>query len=768
MSFKLTEQQQRIVKHPSGHARVLAVAGSGKTFTMGHRIKYLIKERGVSPKKIRVLMFNSLAKKQFVERLLELDFSNSELPYVATFHGFAFQFIQHLKNKSMIPKKKFWTGDDEEKATILIHKTMEELMKEKTIPAPESIEESLDIKEIKEAISRYKGALIPPVRAGHHFNKFIPIIYNRYEQKRSELNALTFDDFIPTVINILENNEQLRNIWSEKADYLIVDEYQDVNYGQQKLIEVLAGNKAEVMVVGDDDQTIYEWRGARPNYIIRDFMSAFDNKPHSTYKLSYSFRFGPMIAQTAQNTILHNTNRVEKELIAFNPKIESYLRFYKGGEGSSTEWHKQMTQELIRLVKGQNVLPEKIWILGRTYSQLGSMEMLLLSYKVPYKILGGRPFFKRAEIQKLLKYLQLAGEWNKRITQNKIYVFLEILNYPNRRIPSQIFLNVLQSAIGKKATWGDYLEWMIGDDGLGQLELWNEKEEDFINFVHLLRQINAQMEEENVGEILEKIVNETNLMSHFDNFYGKGETSFERKGMINNFVVFAKELKIHALEFPSYISNLDSTRGAPNEQLITMSTVHKTKGLEFDYVFIPSCLEGFMPCHINDASEIFDKDNPDFMDEGSLNIENERRLFYVAITRAKKGLYIATVEGGEQESKLLPSRFLEEILYQECNDTFHEISTINSWPGEKTIDWLKRIKKYAGRKGLLRNLEKYLQVLNVDHNIFKRIAQITVNAPVAPFSYTLTYPNLDKKKEAKKEKLPPKQTPNYWDEVKDF
>ena len=361
MSFKLTEQQQRIVKHPSGHARVLAVAGSGKTFTMGHRIKYLIKERGVSPKKIRVLMFNSLAKKQFVERLLELDFSNSELPYVATFHGFAFQFIQHLKNKSMIPKKKFWTGDDEEKATILIHKTMEELMKEKTIPAPESIEESLDIKEIKEAISRYKGALIPPVRAGHHFNKFIPIIYNRYEQKRSELNALTFDDFIPTVINILENNEQLRNIWSEKADYLIVDEYQDVNYGQQKLIEVLAGNKAEVMVVGDDDQTIYEWRGARPNYIIRDFMSAFDNKPHSTYKLSYSFRFGPMIAQTAQNTILHNTNRVEKELIAFNPKIESYLRFYKGGEGSSTEWHKQMTQELIRLVKGQNVLPEKIW-----------------------------------------------------------------------------------------------------------------------------------------------------------------------------------------------------------------------------------------------------------------------------------------------------------------------------------------------------------------------------------------------------------------------
>ena len=156
------------------------------------------------------------------------------------------------------------------------------------------------------------------------------------------------------------------------------------------------------------------------------------------------------------------------------------------------------------------------------------------------------------------------------------------------------------------------------------------------------------------------------------------------------------------------------------------------------------------------------------MDEGSLNIENERRLFYVAITRAKKGLYIATVEGGEQESKLLPSRFLEEILYQECNDTFHEISTINSWPGEKTIDWLKRIKKYAGRKGLLRNLEKYLQVLNVDHNIFKRIAQITVNAPVAPFSYTLTYPNLDKKKEAKKEKLPPKQTPNYWDEVKDF
>ena len=143
------------------------------------------------------------------------------------------------------------------------------------------------------------------------------MVYALFEEKRRQAKALTFDDFVPVAVRLLEHSDTIAATWCNRYEHLIVDEYQDVNYGQQRLIEVLAGDKAELMVVGDDDQTIYEWRGARSTYIIRDFQSQFANKPHSTYRLSHTFRFGPLAAQVAQNCISHNSNRVEKEVVSF-------------------------------------------------------------------------------------------------------------------------------------------------------------------------------------------------------------------------------------------------------------------------------------------------------------------------------------------------------------------------------------------------------------------------------------------------------------------
>lgn len=745
--MKLTDEQRAIVEHEGGHARVLAVAGSGKTFTMGHRIAYLTQEKKVMPRRIRVLMFNRLAREQFVDRLKKLGFSEKGLPHVSTFHSFAFQFVMYLHKKGLSPKKEFWTGDNEEKRRILLHNVLDELRKERAIPPKNHPDGSFDIEEVLDTIGLYKGSLIPPKNAGHKYNEFIPAIYKRYEQRRNEANALTYDDFVPAVISVLGKNEELRNQWAAKADYLIVDEYQDVNYGQQKLIEILAGKRAEVMVVGDDDQTIYEWRGARPNFIIRDFMSVFSNYPHSTYNLSCSFRFGPMIAQAAQNSILHNTNRVSKELIAFRADLESDIFLYRGATGGMTEIYRDMGQEIVRLVKRENVPPKEIWVLGRMYAQFVGLEIMLLTFKVPYRVLGNKPFFERSEIKKLLSYLNLGGYLDKRVSKSGAKEFLDILNYPNRMISRKRLNDPLERAVAQKSSWADLLAWMVSDRGEEELDLDYEQRENLRSLIGLIQYIsrcaNAPSgENTTIAGLLEKIVKTTGLNTHFENYYGKGEASFERKSMIDGFIQFASTLNLGVREFIQFISKLDPTKGAPEDQLITLSTVHRTKGLEFDYVFIPSCIEGFMPSLIGSVTAIYDKKHPKREDEASLAIENERRLFYVALTRARKATYIATIKPDEVNGNILPSRFLEEILYEACTDTLKNIARVKSWPEQKRKEWIQKVRSHAGRPSLVQNIEKYLLQLDA-RSLQKEVARINASATPAPFKYSYAYKNLD-------------------------
>ncbi|MCB0597233.1 MAG: ATP-dependent helicase [Lewinellaceae bacterium] len=219
MAVKLTDEQQAIVEHDGGHAKVLAVAGSGKTLTMGHRIAYLTQEKKVTPRRIRVLMFNRLAKEQFVDRLMKLGFGNRNLPYVSTFHSFAYQFVEHLQREGLTPRKKYWIGEDEERRRILLHKVVSELRREKQLPP--------------------------------------------------------------------------------------------------------------------------------------------------------------------ENSILHNTNRVNKDLVAFKARLESDILLYRGTTGGINEIYREMAQEIIRLVKRENVPPTEIWVLGRMYAQLVGLEIMLLTFKVP-------------------------------------------------------------------------------------------------------------------------------------------------------------------------------------------------------------------------------------------------------------------------------------------------------------------------------------------------------------------------------------------------
>lgn len=762
--MSLTPEQQSIVQHEAGHARVLAVAGSGKTFTMGHRIAYLVQERGVNPKRIRALMFNRLAKEQFEQRLMTLGFVGLNMPYITTFHGFAHRFISMLIKQGGMPNKEFWIGEDEEKGRILLHKVIRELRNEKLIPGPYDPFGDFDIEEVTQAISLYKGALISPDRAGHTYNNYIPKIYQRFEQHRVEQNALTFDDFVPIVVRRLSDNEALKDQWSSSVDYLIVDEYQDVNYGQQKLVEILAGNRAEIMVVGDDDQTIYEWRGARPNYIIRDFQSVFDNKPHTTYRLSHSFRFGPIIAQAAQNSIQLNTNRVDKELIAYQSQLENIVVLRKEG---GTEIYRDFAQEIIRLVQQEGVSPTEIWVLGRMYAQLAQMESMLLSFNVPYHVLGGKPFYKRPEITKLLSYLELGLKLDTTLHPSLARKFMMILNYPNRKISSKNFGSVLEQGVRNGSSLRNVLQWAIEHAGV-ELNLGRDQVNDLRTLLQVLDSIFAKRDESYIGMVaglLGMTVKTTGLEQHFDNYYGKGEVSHERKSMVEGFIAFAERLAFSIPDFLNFITNLDSTRGAPAEQLITLSTVHRTKGLEFDYVFIPVCMEGFMPCLISSSVAIFDKSNPDLQTEPSLSIENERRLFYVAITRARKALYIGTIPKPQTPTDPLPSRFLEEVNLEGCQDILSGLSNVRDWSDDQINKWMTKVKTHAGKKSLIRNLEKYLSRLEAD-NLLGQVSRINASTPAEPIRYSLAYKHLDTEEDENDTRPNDGTNRNYWDDVR--
>ena len=284
-TINLTVEQQQVIQHPIGmHARILAVAGSGKSITLAYRIKHLIIDEHVAPGSIRVLMFNALARKQFRRHLSRVGLPESNQPEVHTFHSFCYQIIRRQMKDGVLPELiQFWLGDKEELIWLTVKRAINNLERTKRIPYA-----AVDPDEAMTSISLWKGALIPPDRAGSRSSPYLPLVYEEFERMRLKKSALTFDDFIPDVFRMLEDNPAENQRWCQCVRHVLVDEYQDINFGQQRLIELLANDRADVMVVGDDDQTIYKWRGARPDYIVHDFPRVFDDKPVKDYCLSLS------------------------------------------------------------------------------------------------------------------------------------------------------------------------------------------------------------------------------------------------------------------------------------------------------------------------------------------------------------------------------------------------------------------------------------------------------------------------------------------------
>jgi DNA helicase II / ATP-dependent DNA helicase PcrA len=643
----LTEEQKAVVFHRrEKHARVLAVAGSGKTTTMVHRVKHLLLEERVSKDEICILMFNKLAREQFRQKL-EKELPTDSRPEAHSFHSFSYMLIRGMVAKGLMPDRKLW-GEDK---NYLIHQTVHTSINglvSQGIVQPDSI----DAEKALEAIGLWKGSLIPPDRAGHRESPYLPRVYKEFEQLRHSRNALTFDDLIRDAVEILEDDNPVSRRWRNGCDFVIVDEYQDVNFAQQRLIELIAGHRADVMVVGDDDQTIYEWRGARPKYILHDFEKDFNNKPLIEYHLSHTFRLGPRIAQRAQNVINFNKDRKQKHVIANDTAKRSIIDVVLDV--------RELVQEITSLLDGGED-PREIIVLGRLYSQLSDLEAQFLTRKIPYHVLGREPFFKRREVTVLLDYIKVALAFDEPISEGLEKLFLTVANTPNRKLTKDL----LSAAMKRRRT----IRYALMDLAQSSESPFNrtqrETVEDLLAWLERLRERITKEASLQAGDLLLWMVKHLNYLEHFDAYYGKGEEAEDRKRVIISFCTYAKFTKLSPFELVRHIEALDTTQGRPEKQQITMTTIYRVKGREYNYVIIPSCEEGYMPYLREASNKTFDTAGIIADPLPSDVLESERRLFYVAITRAKIGVFIGTLPLNTQANSNTsqPSRFLYEMQF---------------------------------------------------------------------------------------------------------
>ena len=703
------------------------MAGSGKTTTMAHRIKYLVTEQHVAPRSIRVLMFNRLARVQFQQRLADIGIPRKYQPPVDTFHSFAYRLIRQMMDAGVVPAStEFWINGRGEQIWLYTNIAITNLERWRKIPSG-----VVDPEEATQAVGLWKGSLIPPDRAGYRGSPSLPLVYEEYERLRIRKNAITFDDFIPMAVGILEHEQSVSDEWCNCAEHVVVDEYQDVNYGQQRMIELLAGQRADVMVVGDDDQTIYEWRGARPNYIIREFQTVFANKPHTDYTLSRSFRFGPVIAQCAYNTISLNTTRVEKPLVAHCADKAAEIHVVEGS-GANEE----LADQVVTLVKGKGVPPSEIRVLVRTFAQLAGLEAEFLDRQVPYRVVGRSPFFERRENRVLLDYMRLAMVLDSPVTKQMEQWLLSVANMPSRKLGRKDLSQVMRSARFHKASTRQALAELVDNPAS---PLYPSQQQRVVDLVALLDRIRKRVTGETdslAGDLLGWLVDTLSYLDHFTEYYGDGWESFDRKRAVSNFLDYAKSTGLRPLEFVKHVASLDTTRGAPEDQQIVMTTVFREKGCEYDYVIVPQCEEGYMPCLRETGNLVFDEAGLVEEPEPSEAIENERRLFYVALTRAKKAVYIGTVAPPSNgSSPRLPSRFLDEILLTPTVHVMGALQRLASGGNGARDDLLTAVKRFGGVRRITKNLvAEYLKDVG-DEILTGEVSRSAASRPESPFGY---------------------------------
>ena len=621
----LNDEQRRAVTHESGPLLILAGAGSGKTKTLTHRIAYLIKERHVLPTRILAVTFTNKAAREMRERIASLLGESADnrnfMPWMGTFHSICVRLLRQ-DGRAIGISPNFIIYDEDDKKSLI-----KQLFKQFSL-TDKDIKPSAVIGMISRAKNNLQTADDFAASARGPLEQKVAEIYRAYEVESAKASALDFDDLLIKTVEMLKRSDTVRRNLRQQFEYVLIDEYQDTNSVQYALIKLILNEQRNICVVGDDAQSIYSFRGADFTNILnfeRDYPGA------EIVKLEQNYRSTESILSLANTLIAHNVNRRDKNLwTAENGGREPILwQVY-----SEAEEGMRIAREIAE--QAQVGRPYKdMAILYRTNAQSYALERALREYHIHYKIIGGLRFLDRAEVKDILAYLRLVYQPNDSVS------FRRIVNLPKRGIGVASVNNFL--------SWHQNTGRTIVEDiqQIDETDTLNTRAKSlFKDFGKLLTGLQGYADEP-PANLIEKIIGLTNYEAYLN---AAGVSADEK---LENLGVLLAEARAYTdidtfLEEMSLMSSSDSNAGDE----VSLMTLHAAKGLEFPVVFLAGLEEGLLP-----HARVFEQSSPD-------DIEEERRLCYVGITRAKEELFITCASSRTQFGQIgynSPSRFLSEM-----------------------------------------------------------------------------------------------------------
>lgn len=632
---KLNEPQREAVYHTDGPLLILAGAGSGKTRVLTHRIAYLIEERNVNPWNILAITFTNKAAGEMRERVDSLVGFGSESIWVSTFHSMCVRILRRFIDRLGYDNR-FTIYDTDDQKTL-----MKEVCKKVAIDTKVFKERSL-----MSAISSVKNELILPdefeLNAGGDFAKLkIAKVYREYEAQLKANNALDFDDLLVKTVQLLQTQPDVLENYQERFRYIMVDEYQDTNTVQFQLVRLLAGKYRNLCVVGDDDQSIYKFRGANIRNIL-DFEHEFSDA--CVIKLEQNYRSTGNILNAANRVIANNKGRKEKTLWTANGEGELvHLRQFDTGYDEADFIAEDIKKE-VRAGASYNDHA----VLYRTNAQSRLLEEKFVAMNVPYKIVGGVNFYARREIKDLLAYLKTIDNGMDDIAVRRI------INVPKRGIGLTTINRIQESAAERGLGFYETLMAPELIPGIGRSAA---KLDSFAALIEYFKGLTGQM---SITDLLREVIEKTGYMESLDS--EDKEDAQARKENIDELINKAAAYEEAAedrdepatlsafLEEVALVADIDSLD--EEQDYVVLMTLHSAKGLEFPHVYLAGMEDGLFPSYMTITSD--DRDD----------LEEERRLCYVGITRAEQELTLTCarrrmVRGETQYNKI--SRFIKEI-----------------------------------------------------------------------------------------------------------
>jgi len=634
--MKLNPQQQQAVEYVSGPCLVLAGAGSGKTRVIINKIAHLIGKCGYLPKQIAAVTFTNKAAREMKERVAQsIGKESSKGLIVSTFHTLGFDIIK-CEYKHLGFKANMTLFDEHDQMALLKELTADLLQEDKEL-----------LRTLINRISNWKNDLCSPQQAmalaRDKQEQTFAHCYDRYNKQLRAYNALDFDDLIILPTLLFKQNAEVRSKWQEKIRYLLVDEYQDTNTSQYELIKLLVGDRARFTVVGDDDQSIYSWRGARPQNMVRlrdDFPAL------RVIKLEQNYRSSQRILHCANILIDNNDHVFDKKLFSNLGEGEKLQIIEAKNEEHEAE---RVVGELIahRFIAKTHYRDYAILYRGNHQSRL--LEKILMQNRIPYKISGGTSFFSRAEIKDMMAYLRLV------VNQDDDAAFLRIVNTPKREIGTATLEKLGSLAQEKHVSLFE---------AIFDFELIQRVTPKAYDALHKFARWIVELNDEIQRSEPERAVRSMLTSLHYEEYLYEYATSpkaaeMQSKNVATLFDWVADMLKGDEFNEPMNLNQivtrltlrdmLERGEEEDDSDQVQLMTLHASKGLEFPHVFLIGMEEGILPHQTS-----IDEDN----------VEEERRLAYVGITRAQQNLWFSLCKERRQFGDLIrpePSRFLLEL-----------------------------------------------------------------------------------------------------------